>query len=107
MFLSRVAFGPTYSTEQVPFTGKGTIMNEEQLKALASFTAPSTQKESKTIDYKVSMENKAGVVKAVGIFKIWKRFSDAQQAQIVKKLTAEGIMIELLTDETAVSDDEF
>lgn len=82
-------------------------MNEEQLKALASFTAPSTQKESKTVDYKVSMTNKAGQIKAVGIFKVWKRFSDVQQAQIVKRLATEGIVIELLTDEAVESDDEF
>lgn len=82
-------------------------MNEEQLKALASFTAPATNKESKTVDYKVSMTNKAGQIKAVGIFKIWKRFSDVQQEQIVKKLATKGVMVELLTNEAVESDDEF
>lgn len=83
-------------------------MDEKQLAALAALSgATSGKQESKTIDYKVSMANKNGEVKSVGIFKIWKRFSEAQMAQIVARLSADGVMIEVLNGSTATSDDEF
>jgi len=85
----------------------GVYMNPEQLKALASLGGANTTKESKTIDYKISMPNKAGEIKSIGIVKVWKRFSESQQAQIVAKLAECGAIIEPLTGETATSDDEF
>lgn len=83
-------------------------MTPKQIAALASMTTTTATKESKTIDYKVSMTNKAGDVKSVGIFKVWKRFSESQIAGIVALLgTSDRVTIELLTGETVTSDDEF
>ena len=83
-------------------------MTPEQIAALASIRTTGTPtKESKTDDYKISLANKNGVVKSVGIVKIWKRFSESQQAQIIAKLQETGALIEKLTGETAASDDEF
>lgn len=83
-------------------------MDEKQLAALAALSgATNGKQESKTVDYKVSVANKKGEIKSVGIFKIWKRFSEAQMAQIVARLSTDGVMIELLDGATATSDDEF
>ena len=83
-------------------------MNEAQLKALQSLSGEATSKESKTIDYKIAMANKAGDVKSVGIVKLWKRFSEAQMQGIIAVLGgSDRVTIELLTGEVITSDDEF
>ena len=84
-------------------------MTQEQINALAAMTTnTAVTKESKTIDYKVTMENKAGEMKSVGIFKVWKRFNEAQIEGIVKLLSGnKRVQVELLTGEAVSSDDEF
>jgi len=83
-------------------------MTPEQIQALSAMTTTPATKESKTIDYKVSVANKAGVIKSVGIFKVWKRFSDEQIQGIIGILGgSKRVTIELLTGETVTSDDEF
>jgi len=82
-------------------------MTPEQIAALAGMTS-TPAKESKTIDYKVAVANKAGAVKSVGIFKVWKRFSDEQIAGILAIIGEnERVTVELMTGETTASDDEF
>lgn len=83
-------------------------MTDQQLAALTAMNKKTENKESKTIDYKVSIANKNKEIKSVGIFKVWKRFSDVQMEQIVAVLGGnKRVSIELLTGETATSDDEF
>jgi len=83
-------------------------MNEQQLQALSALAGTSNSKESKTVDYKVSVTNKAGAVKSAGILKLWKRFSEDQMNGIIAILGgSKRVTIELLTNEQAVSDDEF
>jgi len=87
-------------------------MNETQLQALQALTGTTTatkKQESKTIDYKISVANKQGVIKAVGIVKLWKRFNETQMAQIVELLVGKSkrVSIEILTDEPVTTDDEF
>ena len=84
-------------------------MTPEQIQALSAMTStPATQKESKTIDYKVSIANKKKVIKSVGILKVWKRFSPEQIDGILAILGGSTrVTIELLTGETVTSDNEF
>lgn len=82
-------------------------MTPKQIAALAGMSAGTQAKESKTVDYKIALPNKNGEVKSVGIVKVWKRFSEKQQEQIVAKLAECGAIIEMLTGETVASDDEF
>lgn len=87
------------------------MMNETQLAALAALSSgtAAAKPESKTIDYKISMANKAGDVKSVGIVKLWKRFNSYQMKQIVTVLVGDGkrVTIEELTGEAPTSNDEF
>ena len=83
-------------------------MTPEQIQALSAMTSTPSTKESKTIDYKVSMANKKKVIKSVGIFKVWKRFTPEQIDGIIALLGGSSrVTLELLTGETATSDDEF
>ena len=83
-------------------------MTPEQIQALSAMTSTPATKESKTVDYKVAVANTEGVVKSAGILKLWKRFSDKQMAGIVAILgSSDRVTIELMTGETAASDDEF
>lgn len=84
-------------------------LTREQILASLSAGTPSTSDKSKTTPYKVTMANKNGEMKSIGMINIWARFNDAQQAQIVKKLqdAVDGLSIELYTGETSSTDDEF
>ena len=56
--------------------------------------APTT-KESKTVDYRINMVDKAGAVKAVGIVKLWKHYDEAQQQAIIAILATPDQIVEI------------
>jgi len=51
--------------------------------------------ESKTVDYRINITNKAGDIRSAGILKLWKRFDDAQQEAIVAILSTSDAVVEI------------
>lgn len=83
------------------------MTREEVLASIAGNTNGSATK-SKTDAYTVTMANKKGELKSVGMLNLWNRFNEKQQKQIISKLSEiDGIIIEKYTGESQSTDDEF